>query len=58
MCLNPDRDFSTDMPNQEQEDLRGLLPCSAMAELFDRTIRERVGKLIGRAAFQPVKPGW
>jgi hypothetical protein len=59
MSPNPDRNFSTDyLPDQEQEDLRALLPQSAIADLFDLAIRERVGKAISRAAFRPAKPGW
>jgi hypothetical protein len=59
MSRNPDRDFSADeLPEQEQEDLRALLRRSEVADLFDTAVRERIGKLISRAVFNPAKPGW
>jgi len=57
MYLNPDRDFGTNLTNPEEHDVRVLLPRSPIADIFDQVIRERVGKLIGRAAFRPAKPG-
>ena len=59
MSRNPDRDLSADeLPEREQEDLRALLRRSEPADLFDATVRERIGKLISRAVFDPAKPGW
>lgn len=60
MPQNPDRDFSTDgdEPEREQEELRALLGRSEVANLFDRAVLERFGRLIGRAAFDPRKPRW
>jgi hypothetical protein len=38
--------------------LRRLLERSEMADLLDEAIRERVGRAIARAVFDPAKPGW
>ena len=54
---NPDRDFSAD-PADEAEILRRLLQNSEVADLLDEAIRQRVGRAIARAAFDPTKAGW
>jgi hypothetical protein len=56
---NPDRNFSADPVDQSQADaLRQLLERSEVADLLDEAIRERVGRAIARAVFDPPKPGW
>ena len=55
---NPDRNFSADpVDNSEAETLRRLLENSEVADLLDRAVRERVGRVIAWAAFNPAKPG-
>jgi hypothetical protein len=59
MAHNPDRDFSAgNLPEQEQERLWTLLQRSEVADLVDPGVCERFGRLISRAAFNPVNPGW
>lgn len=41
---------------QDQEELRALLRQSEVADLFDPGARDRIGKLISRAVFNPAKP--
>jgi hypothetical protein len=56
---NPDRNFSADPVDQsEVEALRRLLDRSEVSDLLDDAIRERVGRAIARAVFDPAKPGW
>jgi hypothetical protein len=56
---NPDRNFSADpVDKSETELLRRLLERSEMADLLDEAVRERVGRAIAQAVFDPAKPGW
>jgi hypothetical protein len=56
---NPDRYFSADpVDKSEAEALRRLIDRSEVADLLDEAIRERVGRAIARAVFDPAKPGW
>jgi hypothetical protein len=56
---NPDRNFSADpVDKSETEALRRLIERSEVADLLDEAIRERVGRAIARAVFDPAKPGW
>jgi hypothetical protein len=56
---NPDRNFSADpVDASEAEVLRRLLERSEVADLLDEAIRERFGRAIARAVFNPAKPGW
>jgi hypothetical protein len=56
---NPDRNFSADPGDKsETELLRRLLERSEMADLLDEAVRERVGRAIAQAVFDPAKPGW
>jgi len=56
---NPDRDFSADSAGtSEAQALRRLLQSSEVADLLDEAIRERVGRAIARAIFDPAKPRW
>ena len=58
---NPDRDFSADPVDKSKSEahtLRRLLENSEAADLLDEAIRERVGRAIARAIFDPAKPGW
>jgi hypothetical protein len=56
---NPDRNFSANpVDKSEAEVLRRLVERSEVADLFDEAIRERVGRAIARAVFDPAKPGW
>jgi hypothetical protein len=56
---NPDRNFSADpVDKSEAEVLRRLIDRSEVADLLDEAIRERVGRAIARAVFDPAKPGW
>lgn len=57
MPRNPDRVVSADhLPEQEHEELRGLLQRSEVAGLSAAS--QRIGKLISRAVFNPAKPRW
>jgi hypothetical protein len=56
---NPDRNFSAEpVDKPETEVLRRLLERSEVADLLDEAIKERVGRAIARAVFDPAKPGW
>jgi hypothetical protein len=56
---NPDRNFSADpVDKSEAAILRRLLERSEVADLLDEAIRERIGRAIARAVFDPAKPGW
>jgi hypothetical protein len=56
---NPDRNFSADpIDEPEREDLRDLLNKSEVADIFDSTVRYRIGEFIGRAVFDPRKQQW
>jgi hypothetical protein len=56
---NRDRNFSADpVDKSEAAILRRLLERSEVADLLDEAIRERVGRAIARAVFDPAKPGW
>jgi hypothetical protein len=56
---NPDRDFRADHDSEsEAQSLRDLLQHSEVADVLDRAVRERVGRLIARAVFHPPKTGW
>jgi len=56
---DPDRNFFTDPANQRGDDsLRLLLRQTEAAYAFDLPAQRRIGELIGRAAFKPVKAGW
>ena len=55
---NSDRNFSADpVDKSETEVLRRLLERSEVADLLDAAIRERVGRAIALAVFDPAKPG-
>jgi hypothetical protein len=57
--VNPDRNFSADpVDRSEAQTMRTLLDNSEVADLLDEAIRERVGRAIARAVFDPAKPGW
>jgi hypothetical protein len=47
---NPDRNFSADHVESEAETLRRLLENSEVADLLDRAVRERIGRVIAWAA--------
>jgi hypothetical protein len=48
---NPDRNFSADdVDKSEAETLRRLLENSEVADLLDRAVRERIGRVIAWAA--------
>jgi hypothetical protein len=54
---NADRNFYP-VEKSEAEVLRRLIDRSEVADLLDEAIRERVGRAIARAVFDPAKPGW
>jgi hypothetical protein len=55
---NPDRNFSADdVDKSEAETLRRLLENNEVADLLDRAVRERIGRVIAWAVSNPAKPG-
>ena len=56
---NPDRNFSADpVKKSEAAVLRGWGERDEVADLLDEAIKERFGRVIARAMFDPAKPGW
>ena len=52
---NADRDFSADATDESPAALRLLLKCDDVADIFDAAVRERIGRIIGRAGRDPTK---
>ena len=56
---NSDRNFSADpVEKSEAEVLRRWGERDEVADLLDESIKERVGRIIARAVFDPAKPRW
>jgi hypothetical protein len=53
---NPDRNFSADQHESDVDVLRLLLERSEVADLPDKGIEERIGRVIARAILAPAKP--
>lgn len=56
---NSDRNFSADpVKKSEAEVLRRWGERDEVADLLDEAIKERIGRVIARAMFDPAKPRW
>jgi hypothetical protein len=53
---NPDRNFSADPHKSDAAALRSLLQRSEPADLLDRVVRERIGRVIAWAVSDSRKP--
>jgi hypothetical protein len=53
---NPDRNFSADPHDSDADVLRSLLERSEVADLPDKGVGERIGRVIARAVLAPAKP--